>query len=425
MPPQTGTSPFPGLFSEDRVFDTAVIGAGPAGSTVATRLARGGLTVLLCDAARFPRHKICGEYVPPAAIRSFSALGVLAEVQALGPRRLAGMTVISPDGTEVAGTYGDPSLRGFSLRRFDLDRVLVRNAHKSGATLAEGWRLGDLRRGRDGLHDLLLVADEPARRGVERRRVRVRARSIVGADGRNSLVARRLGLWRRDPTHRKWALMAYVRDVETPEDRGEMIITPYGYCGLNPLPDGLANVCLVIDRHGRAGALPGAPGLAAFFRDHLEAHRLTRRRMARARIAGGPWAIGPMACRATSGVAEGALLVGDAAGFFDPFTGEGIAMALRGGEMAAAVLLEAFARGDLTRRALEPYERGRRSAFGARLRLDRMLQAIVSRPRLADWVARKLRRDQRLADLVARVAGDVADAAEVLHPRFLARLLRA
>ena len=93
--------------------------------------------------------------------------------------------------------------------------------------------------------------------------------------------------------------------------------------------------------------------------------------------------------------------------------------------MAAEVLSGALRRGDLASRALEPYEEARRAAFHARLRLDRSLQALLKHPRLTDWVARRLRRDPGLADLLARVTGDTVDAARLLRPGFMARLLLA
>jgi flavin-dependent dehydrogenase len=117
------------------------------------------------------------------------------------------------------------------------------------------------------------------------------------------------------------------------------------------------------------------------------------------------------------------LLVGDAAGFFDPFTGEGINMALRGGEMAAETLAAALRVGDLREPALRPYAARREAAFAARLRLDRLLQALLRSPALTDFVARRLTRNQDLADLLARVTGDIVSPAVVFGPRFAARLL--
>jgi geranylgeranyl reductase family protein len=398
--------------------EIAVVGGGPAGSTAAALLARAGHHVVVLDAARFPRHKICGEYIPPSAERAFAALGVLDAVEALGPRRHVGMAIIAPSGQKVLGCYGGHR-RGYALRRYDLDRVLLQNARRCGAEVREGCRVAAIERLADGSFGLELAA---AGGGA----ARLRARAIVGADGRNSLVARRLGLRRPERWHRKWAIMAHYRGVATPPDHGEMIITPYGYCGINPLPGGLANVCVVLDRaEVRRAASGGRTRLADVLRDRLEAHPPTRARMARAELADGPWAAGPMACRARRSIADGALLVGDAAGFYDPFTGEGIGMALRGGAMAAEILSEALRRGDARAAALRPYEAARRAAFGARLRLDHLLQFILARPRLADLAAGKLSRDASLADLLARVAGDLADATDLIRPGILARLLVA
>ncbi len=397
---------------ESSSFDVVVVGGGPAGSTLAALLRRAGHSVALCDAARFPRHKICGEYVPPAALSTFAGLGVLEEILSLGPRRHVGMAVISPDGTKVLGRYGGAA-RGLSLRRHDLDRVLLEGARRSGVLTLEGARVAGFARQPRGGFEVTA-----GRAGV------LRARVLVGADGRNSFVARRLGLRRSEPRHRKWAVMAHCRGVEVPDDHGEMFVTPYGYCGVNPLPGGLANVCIVVDHDGMRRSA-GGMRLAAFFRDRVASHPMTRGRMARAEIVAGPWATGPLACRSARSVDDGVLLVGDAAGFYDPFTGEGIGMALRGAELAAEVLGGALRRGEVGRRALGPYEIERRRVFGARLRLDRLLQALLEHPRLTDWVARRLRRDPALADLLARVTGDAADAAQVLRPGFVARLLLA
>lgn len=399
--------------SRGPVLDAVVVGGGPAGSTTAALLRRAGAAVALCDAARFPRHKICGEYVPPAALETFARLGLLERVKAAAPLRHVGMAVISPDGTKVLGRYGGEA-RGIALRRYDLDRILLDGARRAGVTVLEGTRVTALAREADGVFAVRLHGGGT-----------LSARAVVGADGRNSLVARRLGLRRSEPRHRKWAVMGHFRDVETGGDHGEMIVTPYGYCGINPLPQGLANVCIVVDRADIRAAAPGGPRLAGFFAERIAAHPLTRRRMARASLADGLWATGPMACRASDSIADGVLLVGDAAGFYDPFTGEGIGMALRGAELAAKVLARALDAGDVTRRALAPYAAARRAAFRDRLRLDRLLQSVLRRPRLADWVARRLDRDRSLADLLAEVAGDTVEARAVLGPGFMARLLLA
>jgi geranylgeranyl reductase family protein len=396
------------------VFDVLVAGGGPAGSTTASHLARQGFAVLLCDAVRFPRPKICGEYLPPPAAAHFERLGVAQSIAALRPLRPLGMAVIAPGGTRVLGRYRGAAT-GFSLRRLDLDAALLHHAGRCGVEVREGARVEHFERDRNGIYHI----------DLEPMNVRVRARALVGADGRNSLVARRLGLRRQEPHHRRWAVMAHYECVETPVGHGEMIVTPYGYCGLNPLPGGLCNVCIVVDPRRREWRIPGRRDLQSFFDAAIARVPATRRRLLGACRAGPLLATGPMACRTRDVVADGALLVGDAAGFFDPFTGEGIYMALRGGEMAAETLAECLRRDRLTAAHLSPYARRRRAAFEGRLRLDRVLQRILASPRLTDWTVGKLARDQRLADLLARVAGDMAGAGELLRPRFMARLLIA
>ncbi|MGH9798232.1 MAG: NAD(P)/FAD-dependent oxidoreductase, partial [Candidatus Polarisedimenticolia bacterium] len=371
-----------------------------------------GVRVLVCEAARFPRAVVCGEYLPPGVEGAFARLGVLPEVETLGPRRHLGMAVVAPGGVEVLGRYGGEK-RGWALRRSELDTALLRHAARRGAEVREGCRVVGLARAADGTWEAALRPEG-----------RVRARFLVGADGRNSLVALRLGLRRRS-RHRRFAAMGHFEGVETPADHGELILTGYGYCGINPLPEGLANVCLVVDPRRPGSALPGSARLGDFFEEKIASHPLTLARMVRARPAGPLRATGPLARSVRSAVADGALLVGDAAGFYDPFTGEGIGMALRGAALAAGLLPDLLARGDLTDRSLAPYEAARRAAFSARLRLDALLQTVIARPRLAAAVARRLRRRPELADRIARVAGEIEDPSAVLRASWLARLVFA
>jgi flavin-dependent dehydrogenase len=134
-------------------------------------------------------------------------------------------------------------------------------------------------------------------------------------------------------------------------------------------------------------------------------------------------ATGPFDCPVRGAVADGALLVGDAAGYYDPFTGQGIYRALRGAELAAQTAGAALRAGDTSAPALAPYERARRSAFAPGERMQHVVEAFVSRPALLGAVARRFTARPRLADAVIRVTGDVAPVASLFAPAFWAGLV--
>jgi flavin-dependent dehydrogenase len=399
-----------------------VVGGGPAGAATAAHLARLGHEVVVCEAARVPREKICGEFLPPSVAPALERLGVRADVEALRPVRPVGMAVVARGGATVFGRFGAAG-PGYALRRSVLDAVLLEGARRAGARVLEKTRVLDVAAAPGGGYEVEIRPDGEAPR-------RLNVRALVGADGRNSVVARHLGLRRAAPAHRRFAVMGRYRGARTPADHGEMIVTADGYCGINPLPDGETNVCFVIDPgrvvRGHGGALlPGRADLELFARRRIASERPLRERLGEARLEGPLRAIGPIATRAQRAAAHGALLVGDAAEFFDPFTGEGVGTALHGAEMAAETLHDALRRGDLSHAALRIYEERRRGAFAARFRVERALQGILGRRRLTDFVAARLEREPALADLLAQVTAGLAASRTLLRPDHLLRFLCA
>jgi geranylgeranyl reductase family protein len=388
--------------------DVIVVGGGPAGSAVATNLRLAGYDVLLLDAARFPRDKICGEGVSPEAWRLLEALGAAARVRALSPHPLRGMTLVAPDGTAFSGDYGEP---GFALRREALDPALLERAREAGVDVREGQRVTDLRL-EDGK-----VAGVVAENGGAPSSFR--ARLVVGADGRRSRVARRLGLLREHAHLRKFAVRGYWDGMEGLSDHGEMHVVGGGYCGIAPLSATSANVAFVLDESEMARA---AGDLEGFYRRALR-QRWPRlhERLAAARLLSAPRCIGPLALVARRVSAPRVLLVGDAAGFYDPFTGEGVTLALRSAEIAASVADRAL-RAD-TLDDLSAYDRRRDEATRHKFLLNRLLQRVIGWPGLSNLVARRLRRRPDLADQLVGIAGDFVPARSALGPGFLYELL--
>jgi geranylgeranyl reductase family protein len=390
--------------------DVVVVGGGPAGSAAAVFLRQRGRDVLLLDEARFPRDKVCGESVSPGAHRLLSDLGVEPAVRVLAPFPLHGMALTSPDGTSFRGDYGSTVQPGFAVRRQDFDQVLLDRARSAGAEVREGVRVTGLV-SREGV-----VTGVTCENGAGPETIR--ARLVIGADGRRSVVARRLGLLREHRSLRKFAVRGYWDGMDALETRGEMHVGSGGYCGVAPLSAARANVTFVLDRREMTGA---GGDLEGFYRDALRRWPRVRERLSRASLLGPPAAIGPLALEASRVSAPGVLLVGDSAGFYDPFTGEGVTLALRGAEMAAEVADRALAAAHGF--DLRAYDRARHAATRGKFRINRALQRVVARPVLSNAMARRLSRRPDLANRLVGIAGDFVPAESAWSLRFLLDLL--
>jgi geranylgeranyl reductase family protein len=397
--------------------EVIVSGGGPAGSATATLLARAGHDVLLLDRARFPRDKACAEYLSPATADALARLGALERVEAAGPRRPLGMQLIGTDGSRALVRYPDGAhpRRALCLTRRVLDATLLAHAAEAGVRVQEGWQVQRVTAGREAA----VVEGRPVDAPPGERRS-LTARLVVGADGARSVVARSLGLDRRARWPNRVGLVAHVRGVDGLETYGEMHAGRGAYCGLAPLPGGLTNVGLVME----AGVARAGGGVDGAYRAGLARLPGAAARLAGAVRVGPVRGAAPLARRVSSTHGDGFLLVGDAAGFLDPFTGEGVFRALRGAELAAEVADRALRRGDLSAPSLAPYARARRAEFWAKELVCLLIQGFLVWPPLLDYALRRLERRRRSGDLFGAVLGDYWPAADALRPAFLWSLLK-
>jgi flavin-dependent dehydrogenase len=383
------------------VTDIVVVGAGPAGSAAAILLAERGWSVTLLDKAAFPRPKICGEYLSPEAARVMDRLGVLKAVDTAGAQPLSGMRIIAPDGTVLEGTYPTSGpWRGYrdhalAIRREVFDRILLERARSLPVEVRERHRVTGLMM--DGGVVMGVKAED-----AEGRPLQIRSRLVVGADGRASVVAHALGLVRPHRLQRL-ALIRHVTGIEGLGDRGEIYVDPPDYSILNPVAPGVVNVSLVVPL---AHARPYSGRLETFFDARLKQLRHLPPRLSGMRAEGPPMVMGPLAYHVDEPRVGGVLLAGDAAGFYDPFTGEGLYTALRSAELLAEVAHPALSSGDVSARALAPYPRARRAAFAGKARLTRALQLVIAHRRLANTAARFLQRRPALLSALMGVIGD-------------------
>jgi len=388
-------------------YDAVVVGAGPAGSATAARLAASGLTVALLDRARFPRPKPCAEYVSPGAVAALERLGVLPAILAERPQRLRGMRILAP-GAEFTGTFLAGA--GLALPRERLDQRLAEFALARGARWFEATSFEGFTRERDGT---LRIRARQAGRPLA-----LNTRLLVGADGLNSRVARQLGVARRRGPRRA-ALVAHATGIVGLADVGEMHVGAAGYAGLAPLGGGLANVALVVDL--ARGQI--RPPLDQALHRHLAALPTLRDRLEELELVSPVRAVGPFGHATTRAGADSVLLVGDAADFYDPFTGEGIYAALRGGELAAQCAVRALDGVEPSATALARYERLRRQAFRSKWVLERIVSWVVARPGAMAHVGRRLGRRADLADQLVSVTAHVTPASRVFRPGFILGLV--
>ena len=399
-----------------------IVGGGPAGASTAFVHARAGIDVVVLDRARFPRDKPCSEYMSPQASRILADMGVLTQVEDAGAAHLAGMRVRAPNGTTFHGRYADVvghrgfRDRGLALRRIILDGLLVARAREAGADIREGKRVTSLAHDASGRVIGVEVLDGAGATGT------LHASVVIGADGLRSIVSRRLGLAATRRAQRRLALVTHYVGIEGIGDSGEMHVEWDGYLGLADVGGGVTNVAVVVPA-SRARGAAGDP--AAFVDDWIRRRPHVAHRFARAIRISRVLATGPFASAARRGWAPGAALVGDAADFFDPFTGEGIYAALRGGELLAPHVIAALASRNAADAdgALAAYDRDRVREFRGKWAVERIIGAAVSFPALMNVAARSLALRPQLAHTIVGVTGDFVPAREVLRVGFLARLM--
>ena len=371
--------------------EVVVVGGGPAGAIAALLLARRGVAVRLFDRAVFPRDKLCGDSLNPGALRILARHGLDGEVT----RRslpVEGMIVTGPTGVTIEGRY-PPGVLGRSLRRCDLDACLLAAAERAGVVTQSAVRVtGAVTESTGGETRVV---------GIRTSTTRHAARIVIAADGRHSTLAFQLRLARHPRQPRRWAIGAYFEGVSGQTACGEMHVRERGYIGVAPVPGGLTNACLVVPAR-RARQMLSSP--AAALEAALAADPLLADRFRMARRVTGARVLGPLAVDASAAGVPGLLLAGDAAGFIDPMTGDGMRLAMRSGELAAEAALRALA-GQAD--AEHWLARRRQEEFGQKMRVNRALRALAARPGAVAIAARGAALAPSILRRIIAYAGDV------------------
>lgn len=376
--------------------DAVIVGAGPAGAATAIFLARRGYDVTLLDRAVFPRDKPCGEYLTPGAVALLrDALGVLPAMLAAGASPLTREIIVPHGGC----SFGGPT-QALACPRLITDAILRQTAAAAGVRVVEDF----------AVRRILFDGDRVA--GVTDGQTRYLAPITVGADGTHSLLARTLRLVRPIPRLQRIALVSHFTGMPPGED-ADAAVTMHlpsdrsdACCGVGAPagPDGARNVNIVVPT-SEARQLAGR-------REEYFEERLRRsfprvwEQMGEAQRVGTLQSVGCFGHHTTRATHGGAVLVGDAATFINPFTGEGVFFALRGAQLAAETIDTALQTRDVSAVTLRPYDAARRRELLPRYHLCDLVQRVVHSPALLAWASERLRRSAGLTELLLQTVGD-------------------
>jgi len=395
-------------------FDAIIIGGGPAGSSAAISLSRRGARVLVLEEKRMPRGKLCGEFITPECFPTLERLGVMDRMLAAGAQKIARASLIVASGKSVQARISkmsDYASWAMSLSRARFDQILFDRAREAGAECLEGVAVNGCAFDGGGPRRVEALSLKDGAR------VSFEAPAIIDASGRNSrlMVGRRERIAGRRGS-RLYALKAHFNGVQGIDDQVELYFFPQGYGGLSPVEDGLVNLCFIVTEQ----TLKDAAGDPSTVVEHSVMNNRVASERLRGAKAEGKWlSAGPLTFGKRRLERDGVIAIGDASGMIDPFTGTGIQMALRTGEMAAEAIVEAIGgpgpvrlRGDefegearetsQVDSVVASYKRHYQREFQNRMRAAGLLRTAAFSPATASIVATVLARMPGLTSLVLR-----------------------
>jgi geranylgeranyl reductase family protein len=349
------------------IFNVAIVGGGPAGSSCAAFCALAGLRTLVLEREKFPREKVCGDCLNPSCWPVLERLDLAQRLRDLPHSKLLAVEFIAIDGEKVIVDLPNGDDCELSVKRSLFDDLLLSRARELGAERREETTVTALARNGDWK-----IATATGKT--------FRAQAVIGADGRNSTVARLRNLLPR-PARERVALQAHI---PLPQDFGKRVVLQFlheGYSGQAPVNETELNLCLV-------GTPPTISSLRQWAQHHFEI------------TADQPWrTITPLTRLPVPCAHENLLFIGDAARVVEPFTGEGIYYALRSGELAASAITKII-RGENRQSALREFARASAEMYRGRLWINRLARAAVLSPRIGSFFVHVARLDPSILKLV-------------------------
>ena len=373
-----------------------IAGAGVAGSSLAIRLAQRGFRVTLVEREKFPRHKLCGEFVSPEALLHFQELGVLDKMLAIGGDRIVETVFYSTRGRSVSvpsGWFAHGQSGALSISRAEMDLQLLREAKELGVEVLEETSVSKL------------IVENSAVRGAKLKNgaghiIETRADLFVDATGTSRILAKQIE--RLDPHTKKAktkfvAFKAHLKNARIEPGVCEIYFFRGGYGGLSHVENGVTNCCFIIKA---AVVREYGNDVEKVFREVFLKNRRAHEAMATAEPVF-DWLAVSIDGFGEKKLAPAANLVsvGDAAAFIDPFTGSGMLMAMESAEVLSACIPDTeFSFAQIT----DKYGSAYRQKFGRRLALCKLMRHASFLPSLAAAAIFVLRLNKTLRHLIAK-----------------------
>lgn len=372
-------------------YEVIIAGAGPAGSSAAIHLATHGLSVLLVEQKKFPRPKLCGEFISPECQGHFEKLGVTRSIICSDPATITETVFYSSRGHQVtvpSTWFGGRMALGLS--RAVMDDVLLRRAAAVGVEVLEGANVIGPRTNTDSVHGLKIK--------IENGEKEFQAPLTIDATGRARILARKLHHAQKQKP-KLIAFKAHFQNTRLAPGACEIYFYRSGYGGLSSIESGESNLCFIIsaEQVKRCNSDPERVMREMVMKNPRAAYTLGPA------VTNSEWLSASWESfgRQSPAPAKGLLAIGDAAAFIDPFTGSGMLMALESGELAAEVILRH--REELTTASLAAdYTSAYNEKFSSRLRICSLLRRAAFHPRLTEWGVTIFGASERFRNRVAR-----------------------
>ncbi len=378
-------------------YDVIIAGAGPAGSSTAIRLAKAGLSVLLIEQKKFPREKLCGEFISPECLTHFRELGVSTAILAAGGTSLLETVFYSRGGRAItvrSEWFGNANSPAIGLSRAEMDKVMVEQAKQVGVDFIEETTVNGL------------LMEKAQVRGVKIKdklglETHVESFLTVDATGRTRSLARKLDTQVKRRSAAKYvAFKTHLRGAQIKLGSCEIYVYRGGYGGCNQVEDSLFNLCFIVSAEDTKLLDSNA--------ERIMRELVFTNKRAKSAIDGAivekPWLAVPIERfgRGDLVPAKGLITVGDSAAFIDPFTGSGILLALESSKIAADAITKSRSKSLDLKIIEDSYRNNYAESFDSRLRLCSWLRHAAFAPLLAETTIALLSLNRGLLKHIAR-----------------------